>query len=80
MLHGECTHGVDGMNLHVQVNVTELNCVLNDKGGSLYTSQAAESYLRFPTTAPPCSDWLPCQAEAVRAKTVTLGRCANAYS
>ena len=37
----------------------------NDKGSSLYTSQAAESYLRFPTTAPPCSDLLLCQAEAV---------------
>ena len=54
--------------------------MLNDKGSGLYTSQAAESYLRFPTTASPCSDWLLCQAEAVRAKTVTLGRCANAYS
>ena len=39
--------------------------ITNDKQGSLYTSQAAESYLRFPTTASPCSDWLPCQAEAV---------------
>ena len=62
VLHGEHTCGVDGMNLHVQVNMTEH---VNDKGSSLYTSQAAESYLRFPTTAPPCSDWLPCQAEAV---------------
>ena len=52
----------------------------NDKGSGLYASQAAESYLRFPTTASPCSDWLLCQAEAVQAKTVTLGRCANAYS
>ena len=57
------------MNLHVQVNVTnELNCVLNDKGGGLYTSQTAESYLRFPATASPCSDWLLCQAEAVEPK------------
>ena len=54
--------------------------MLNDEGSGLYTSQAAESYLRFPATAPPCSDWLPCQAEAVQAKTVTLGGCANAYS
>ena len=37
----------------------------NDKHSGLYTSQAAESYLRFPTTASPCSDWLPHQAEAV---------------
>ena len=57
-----------------------LNERVDDKGGGLYTSQAAESHLRFPTTAPPCSDWLPCQAEAVQAKTVTLGGCANAYS
>ena len=66
-------HGVDEMNLTVQV-------LANDKGGSLYGSQAAESYLRFPATASPHSDWLLCQAEAVRAKTLTLGRCANAYS
>ena len=52
----------------------------NDKQSGLYTSQATESYLKFPTTASPCSDWLLCQAEAVQAKTVTLGRCANAYS
>ena len=52
----------------------------NKNHSSLYTSQAAESYLRFPATASLCSDWLPCQAEAVKAKTVTLGRCANAYS
>ena len=52
----------------------------NDKHGGLYTPQAAESYLRFPTTASPCSDWLLCQAEAVQAKTVTLGKCAHAYS
>ena len=65
------------MNLSGELNISELT---NDKGGSLYTSQAAESYLRFPATASPCSDWLPCQAEAVQAKTVTLGRCANAYS
>ena len=67
------TCGADEMNLTVQV-------ITNDRHGSLYASQAAESYLRFPTTASPCSDWLPCEAEAVRAKTVTLGRCANAYS
>ena len=52
----------------------------NENHGGLYTSQAAESYLRFPATASPCCDWLPCQAEAVQAKTVTLDRCANAYS
>ena len=74
VLHGERMCGVDEMNLTEQVSVT------NDRHGSLYASQAAESYLRFPTTASPCSDWLLCQAEAVRAKTVTLGRCANAYS
>ena len=54
--------------------------ISNGNHGGLYTSQTAESYLRFPTTASPCSDWLPCQAEAVQAKTVTFGRCANAYS
>ena len=52
----------------------------SENHGILYTSQAAESYLRFPATASPSPDWLPCQAEAVCAKTVTLGRCANAYS
>ena len=66
-------HGVDEMNLTEQL-------VANDKCSGLYASQAAESYLRFPVMVSPCSDWLPCQAEAVRAKTVTLGRCANAYS
>ena len=64
--------GVDEMNLTEQV-------MANDKCSGLYASQAAESYLRFPTTYSPCSDWLPCQAEAVQAKTVTLGRYANAY-
>ena len=39
--------------------------ISNDNHDSLYTSQAAESYLRFPATASPCSDWLPCEAEAV---------------
>ena len=66
-------HGVDEMNLTEQV-------IANDKCGSLNASQAAKSYLRFPATASSCSDWLPCQAEAVQAKIVTLGRCANAYS
>ena len=47
---------------------------------ALCTSQIAESYSRFPATASHGSDWLPCQAEAVQAKTVTVGRCANAYS
>ena len=65
--------GVDEMSLSGEV-------IANDKHSSLYASQAAESYLRFPTTASPCSDWLPCQAEVVQAKTVSLGRCANAYS
>ena len=57
-----------------------MNNLSSENHSGLYTSQAAESYLRFPTTASPCSDWLLCQAEAVQAKTVTLGRCANAYS
>ena len=51
--------GVDEMTLFDGMRMT------NDKGSGLYTSQAAESYLRFATTASPCSDWLPCQAEAV---------------
>ena len=41
---------------------------------SLYTSQAVKTYLRFST--PASADWLVCQAEAVRAKTVHLGSCA----
>ena len=66
---------------HMNMNeMTNMNKISNENHGSLYTSQAVESYLRFPTTASPCSDWLPCQAEAVCATTVTLGRCANAYS
>ena len=56
------------------------NELSNENHGVFYTSQAAESYLRFFATASPCFDWLPCQAEAVQAKTVTLGRCGNAYS
>ena len=52
--------GVDEMNLTEQV-------ITNDRHGSLYASQAAESYLRFPATASPCSDWLPCQADNVKA-------------
>ena len=43
-------------------NVNEMN---NENHGGSYTSQAAERYLRFPTTVSPCSDWLLCQAEAV---------------
>ena len=55
----------------------ELNMSSENHGG-LYTSQAAESYLRFPATASPCADWLPCQAIAACAKTVCrggVGRC-----
>ena len=37
----------------------------NENHSSLYTSQAAEGYLRFPATASPYSDWLLSQAEAV---------------
>ena len=59
----------------VQGASSELN--MNNKRsenhGGLYTSQAVESYLRFPTTASPCADWLPCQAEAVCAKTMCWG-------
>ena len=62
------------------MNMNEITNMSNENHGSLYTSQAAESYLRFPATASPCFDWLPCQTEAVCTKTVTLGRCANAYS
>ena len=45
----------------------------NENHGGLYTSQAAESYLRFPATASPCSNWLPCQAEAVYFGCVLTG-------
>ena len=34
----------------------ELN-VRSENQGGLYASQAAESYLRFPTTASACADW-----------------------
>ena len=47
----------------------ELN-VRSENHGSLYTYQAAESYLRFPTTAAACAAWLLCQDEAVHVKTV----------
>ena len=57
-----------------------MNEMSSENYSGLYTSQAAESYVRFPATASPCSDWLLCQAEAVQAKNVTMGRCANAYS
>ena len=68
-----------GASASSELNMNE--SLSNENHSGLYTSQAAESYLRFPATASPCSDWLPCQAEAVCAKTVTLvGRCANAYS
>ena len=55
----------------------ELNMSSENHGG-LYTSQAAEGYLRFPASASPCADRLSCQAEAVCAKTVCqghVGRC-----
>ena len=42
----------------------------------LYTSQTVKTYLRFPTPASACTDWLVCQAEAVCAKTVYLSSCA----
>ena len=67
------------MNNMNNVNVM-YNELSNENHSGLYTSQAAESYLRFLATASPCSDWLLCQAEAVQAKTATLCRCGNAYS
>ena len=54
-----------------------MNNMSSENHSSLYTSQAAESYLRFPATASPCSDWLLCQVEAVHSKTMCWGdvRC-----
>ena len=49
------------------------NNMSSENLGSLHTSQAAETYLRFPATASPCCDWLPCQAEAVHVKTMCWG-------
>ena len=45
--------------------------------GVLYTSQ---TYLRFPTQLQPVAKWLVYQAEAVYAKTVSLGSCAKLVS
>ena len=50
--------------------VNDMKCASE---GSLYTSQAAESYLRFPTLTSACTDWLPCQAEAVHDKLCFWG-------
>ena len=40
--------------------------------GSIYTSQATESYLRFPATASPCAD-----CYCVRLKLCVLKLCAE---
>ena len=47
-----------------------MNNMSSENHNCLYTSQAAGSYLRFPTTASPYADWLPCQADAACTKTV----------
>ena len=49
----------------------------SENQGGLYTSQAADRYLRFPATVSACAGWLPCQAEAVHAKTVCSGDLLN---
>ena len=48
----------------------DMNNMSSKNHSGLYTSQAAENYLRFPATASPFSDWLLCQAEAVNTKTM----------
>ena len=48
---------------------------------SLYTAQLAwKPTWDFQLQLQPAADWLPCQAEAVCAKTMTLGKHTNAYS
>ena len=50
-----------------------MNNMSSENHSSLYAFQAAESYLKFPATASPWSDWLLSHAEAVCAKTMCWG-------
>ena len=63
---------------------SELN-VRSESQGSLYASQAARNYLRFPATASACADWflvwvyawVHAQAESVSTKAVCWGDVFN---
>ena len=62
-----------GAGASAELNMNNQSSENSENHISEYTSQAAESFLRFPATASPCADWLPCQAEAVCAKTMCWG-------